>query len=49
MQIKMVLFALSNASIFGEAKARNNPLISKYLDAIYCALSLFFGSHGYAA
>ncbi len=49
MQIKLVLFALSNVSIFGEAKARNNPLISKYLGVIYCALSLSFGSHGYAA
>ncbi len=49
MQIKLVLFALSNVSIFGEAKVRNNPLISKYLDAIYCALSLPFETHGYAA
>ena len=49
MQIKLVLFALSNVSIFGEAKARNNPLISKYLGVIYCALSLSFETHGYAA
>jgi hypothetical protein len=49
MQIKLVLFALSNVSIFGEAKVRNNPLISKYLGVIYCALSLPFETHGYAA
>ena len=49
MQIKLVLFALSNASIFGEAKVRNNLLISNYLGVIYCAFSLPFETHGYVA